>query len=509
MKARVISTPIVGSTLAQLALSRSPSPWFTAPPATADEWKARAALVRSSLSQQEWLEPLLPAFGNGGPALDRLRRAARSGIVVTSGQQPGLFGGPLYTWWKALSVLALADEIEKQTGLPCAPVFWAATDDSDFKEASTTVVATAEGAEQIEMPEPEGTGVALAQVRIGDISEQIARLELAAGSAPGSSVLDLVRRSYAPGSTVGGAFVALLRSVVEPLGISVIDAAHPAVRSAAHPILVRALERSEAIHDGLAARVADLKREHYPPQVKIVEGRTLAFSEADGKRDRIRIRDAAQTARSAQPGTLGPNVLLRPIVERSILPTVAYLGGPAEIAYFAQVSAVAEALEVTAPVVLPRWSGYVLEPRVERILQRYSLDASDFADPHAVETRLARASVPETVLENAESIKAEVERAVGQMLSGEGADLVPASVLEGLKRNVAHRIDRLERRYAASIKRRGNDALRDAAIARGALYPFGHPQERALNIIPLLTRYGDDLIHSVLEEAREHARRIT
>jgi uncharacterized protein YllA (UPF0747 family) len=243
--------------------------------------------------------------------------------------------------------------------------------------------------------------------------------------------------------------------------------------------------------------------------VKIVEGRTLAFSEADGKRDRIRIRDAAQTAQSARPGTLGPNVLLRPIVERSILPTVAYLGGPAEIAYFAQVSAVAEALEVTAPVVLPRWSGYVLEPRVERILQRYSLDASDFADPHAVETRLARASVPATILENAESIKAEVERAVGQMLTGEGADLVPASVLEGLKRNVAHRIDRLERRYAASIKRRGNDALRDAAIARGSLYPFGHAQERALNIIPLLTRYGDDLLHSVLEEARDHARRIT
>jgi hypothetical protein len=222
LKARVVSTPIVGSTLAQLALSRSSCPWFTTPPSTADEWKARASLVRASLIQEEWLDPLLPAFGNGSPALDRLRRAARSGIVVTSGQQPGLFGGPLYTWWKALSVLALADEIEKQTGLPCAPVFWAATDDSDFKEASTTVVATAEGAERLEMPEPEGTGVALAQVGIGDLTEQFARLELAAGSAPGSGVLELVRRSYAPGSTVGGAFVALLRSVVEPLGVSVI-----------------------------------------------------------------------------------------------------------------------------------------------------------------------------------------------------------------------------------------------------------------------------------------------
>src|SRR5688500_17468014 len=263
MKARVVSTPIVGSALAQVAISRSPSPWFTRAPATPDEWKARASLIRSSLSQDDWLTPLLPAFDSGSPALDRHRRAAGSGIVVTSGQQPGLFGGPLYTWWKALSVLALANEIEEQTGLPCAPVFWAATDDSDFKESSSTVVSTAEGAERIEMPEPEGTGVALAQVGIGDLSEQFGRLELAAGSASGSNVLELVRRSYAPGSTVGGAFVTLLRSVVEPLGVSVIDAAHPAVRSAAHPIIVRALERSEAIHDGLTARARDLKAEHF------------------------------------------------------------------------------------------------------------------------------------------------------------------------------------------------------------------------------------------------------
>jgi uncharacterized protein YllA (UPF0747 family) len=359
------------------------------------------------------------------------------------------------------------------------------------------------------MPEPPGIGVALAGVEIGDLREQLARLELAAGSAPGSNILELVRRAYSPGASVGGAFVALLRSVVEPLGVSVIDAAHSAVRSAAHPILVRALERSEAVHDALAARADDLKASHYAAQVKIVEGRTLAFSEADGKRERIRIRDAAVTAETAKPGTLGPNVLLRPIVERSILPTVAYLGGPAEVAYFAQVSAVADALGVPAPVVLPRWSGYVLEPRIERILQRYSLDVSDFADPHAVETRLARASVPPGILENAESIKAETDRAVSRMLEGEGADLVPPGVIEGLKRNVAHRIDRLERRFAASIKRRGNDALRDAAIARGALYPFGHPQERALNIIPLLARYGDDLVLSVLEEARGHAARIT
>ncbi len=508
MTVRVVSTPVVGSSLAQLAISGSDSSWFVRAPSTPDGWKQRADEVRRSLVTGDWLSALAPAFGDGGPAAERLARAARSGFVVTSGQQPGLFGGPLYTWWKALSVLAFADELERQTGLPVAPVFWAATDDSDFKESATTIVATADGAEIIEMPEPPGTGVALAQVLLGDVSKQLARLEAAAGSASASTVLELVRTAYSPEKTIGSAYVDLLRSIVGPLGVSVIDAAHPAVRTAAHPVLVRSLELSGEIHDSLDLRSDDLKSAGHSAQVKIVEGRTLAFSEAKGKRDRIRIRDAGRVASESVPGTLGPNVLLRPIVERSILPTVAYLGGPAEIAYFAQVTAVADALGTIAPLVLPRWSGYVVEPRIDRILERYKLSASDFRDPHAVESRLARASLPGNIVSNTDKMRTAVHNAVESMRDGEGADLVPDSVLQGLSRNISHRLERLERRVAATVKRKGNDALRDAAIARGSLHPFGRPQERALNIIPLIARYGAPLLDDVLIEVRAHAARL-
>ena len=505
MTVRVVSTPVVGSSLTQLAVSGQESPWFLRAPTTPGGWRQRAEEARGSLVVSEWLADLAPAFGAGGPAWERLERAAKSGFVVTSGQQPGLFGGPLYTWWKALTVLAFADELERQTGMPVAPVFWAATDDSDFEESATTVVATSDGAELIEMPEPPRVGVALALVKQGDLAKQIERLEAAAGSASGSAIIDVVRAAYSPDKTIGAAYVELLRAIVGPLGVSVIDAAHPSVRRAAHPVLVQSLERSSEIHDALELRSDDLRSSGYSPQVKIVEGRTLAFSEADGKRERIRIRDAARAASESTPGTLGPNVLLRPIVERSILPTVAYLGGPAEIAYFAQVTSVAEALGAKSPLVLPRWSGYVVEPRIDRILDRYKLVPADFKDPHAVESQLARASIPRNIVENIESMRSSVLQAVEAMQKGEGAELVPDGVLQGLSRNIAHRIERLERRVAATIKRRGNDALRDAAIARGALHPFGHPQERALNIVPLLARYGTALLDDVLVEVRAHA----
>ena len=508
MTVRVVSTPITGSSLTQLALSRAETPWFARVPSTAEEWRARADLMRSALVDQDWLASLAPAFGRGGKAAERLERAAESGFVVTSGQQPGLFGGPLYTWWKTLSVLALADDLERLTGLPVAPVFWAATDDSDFREASSTVVATADGAEIIEMAEPAGTGIALAQVTLGDVRGQLARLEAAAGSASGTAVLELVRAAYRDDNTVGGAYVELLRSIVGPLGVSVIDAAHTSVRAAAHPVLVRSLKDSQDVHDALAARSAELKSAGHPVQVKIVEGRSLAFSESDGKRERIAIRSAGETAASAVAGTLGPNVLLRPIVERAILPTVAYLGGPAEVAYFAQVSAVADAMGVPAPLVIPRWSGYVVEPRIDRILDRYGVQPSEFADPHAIETRLARASLPPGVSSSIQRMREAVEIALKDIADGEGADLVPEGVLSGLERNVAHRIERLERRFAAAVKRKGSDALKDAAIARGALFPFGRPQERALNILPLLARYGSVMLDDVLKEVRAHTARL-
>jgi uncharacterized protein YllA (UPF0747 family) len=202
-------------------------------------------------------------------------------------------------------------------------------------------------------------------------------------------------------------------------------------------------------------------------------------------------------------------VLLRPIVERAILPTVAYLGGGAEIAYFAQTSAVADALAVPAPLVVPRWSGIVIEPRIAKILERHSLSPDDFRDPHAVESRIARESLPSDLRRKISSMQKSIAKSAEALAHADGADLVAPSVLEGMRRGILHRVERLERRFAASVKRNGNDALRDAGIARGSLYPAGSPQERALNGIPLLARHGDELVQSVLTEAGKHADSIT
>jgi bacillithiol biosynthesis cysteine-adding enzyme BshC len=505
---RIISTPITGSALARIAIDGGDGSWFPRRPTSAGEWKERSSIARESLLSSDWLAAISPAIDATGRAAERLERAASSGIAITAGQQPGLFGGPLYTWWKALSALAFADRLEQITGLPVVPIYWAATDDSDFAEAAYTVVQSSEGAERLEMHGDSAAGTPLSDVPVGDLSQQLERLRAAAGSAPDHAVLDIVRTAYAPGHTVGSAYVEMLRVMLEPLGIPVLDAAHPSIRAAAYPLLRRSLERAGEIEEALAVRTRELKAAGHSIQVKLVKGRTLVFREYAGTRERVRMRDARDALTDGSPESFSANVLLRPVVERSIIPTAAYAGGPAEIAYFAQTTAVAEALGVPAPLIIPRWSGIVVEPKIEKILERYGLAVQDFRDPHAVETRIAHASLPASIKENLADLRESLSQGVERLSQSDGADLVTPSVVEGLGRSIAHRLERVERRFRASVKRRGNEALRDVATARAALFPSGTPQERALNIVPLLARHGEELISAVLGEARQHAERL-
>ncbi len=502
---RIITEPLGGSRLSQaVAAGQALAPWYVTRPASAEAWRAKALQVRSAAGGQDWLSALWPAIAPSGVAAERLRRAsAGQGVVVTTGQQPGLFGGPIYTWSKALSALALADALESSTGIPVAPVFWAATDDSDFAEASWTMVARAGGVEELRMG-GDATGASMAHVPLGDQSHLIERLERAAGSASFRDPLDAVRLAYRPEQTVGGAYVDLLRAILEPLGISVLDASHTSVRRAAAPLLRKALHRSAAVASAVADRDRALLASGHALQVVGMEGLSLVFATENGQRQRIRTADARAVADTYPDEALSPNVLLRPVVERAILPTVAYVAGPAELAYFAQTGAVAAALDVALPLAVPRWSCTLVEPHVEQILGQLQLSADDLRDPHAAETRIARATLPSDVSSAIARMRGALNEGLA-VLERHGSLLVPAPVIEGGAQSIAHRVQRLERRFVAAVKRQMADRLNHVATARGSLYPGGKRQERALNLIPLLARHGHPLLDRMLEEARVHA----
>lgn len=513
MSVRVVTEPLGGSPLSQ-AVQRCmlPPEWHPPRPDSVARWTERLVAIREEFRARDWYDALAPAFGMphgqaGTDATTRLERVARTGgVVVTTGQQPGLFGGPVYTWSKAVSVLALADALESATGIPVAPVYWAATDDADFAEASWTHVPHAGGFEILRLPPVPGAGeLPLSELPLGDCGELLAVLARGAGSAASADVLDQVRGAYAPRQTVGGAFLALARALLEPLGIAVLDASHEAVRAAGFPVMQRALDRAPEVERALRQRDEAIVQAGYRPQVDAVPGRALVFARSGdgGRKERLPVAAATAAAARATPGSLLPNVLLRPIVERTILPTAAYAAGPGELAYFAQASAAAAALGTPAPLALPRWSGTILESHIEKLLARYGLEPADLADPHAAETALARAALPASARERLAELRTSADRAAA--LGQDGDELLPAAVLEGFRRHLHHRIDRLERRYLAAAKRREEAALRDLATLRGALYPGGKRQERAANLVPFLARHGDAIWDAMAAEARAHA----
>ena len=507
---QIVTRPFGGAALVKAALAgQLAERWYAPVPADPNAWSAAARIVAGEFAHRDWLPPILAACNAEGPLAERLRQVAeQGGVVVTTGQQPGLFGGPIYTWSKAFAALTLARELEQQTGIPTVPIFWAATDDADYAEASYTVVTYGEEVRTLRLSD-RTSALPMAATPLGDVSVEFTALAKAAGSAIDREPLELARCAYTQTQTVGGAYLTLLRAILEPLGMPVLDASHPAVRNAAEPTVRRALERATPIRDALAERSRAIEAAGYRVQVQPVPNLSLVFqTDNGGARARIALKDATNAAAQADALTIGPNVLLRPIVERQILPTATYVAGPSELAYFAQVSAIADTLDLPTPRAVPRWSGMILEPQVREILQTLDVTIDDFQDPHAIEGRVAREELPAAVRDAFTQLRGIIQRESAHLREADHTLPALRKAVGGFEAQVEHRIGRLERRYAAAVKRSGNARLRDVAIARASLFPNGTPQERALNMIPFLARYGQVVRDEMIAAAAFHARTL-
>jgi bacillithiol synthase len=504
---RITTEELGGSPLA-LAAQRGELPqWYLRRPRGADEWRAYLQQVAASHSRGEWLGSLAPAISASGAARSRLDRVAKNrGIVVSSGQQAALFGGPLYTLIKAIGGLGVADALEQSTGIPTAVVFWAATDDADYEEAKSANVATVGGLTTLSLPPAERAGIPMHEMPMPGVEELVEQLAQACGSVSAPEALEIIRDAYTSRATLGSAYVRQLRALLEPLGIAVLDASHPAVRGAAETVLTGALHSADEIERALRARSDEIEQAGFSPQVEHLPQLSLVFSTDDsGEKRRLPIGEAVTVAKGHSVDRLSPNVLLRPLVERFIMPSAAYVAGPGELAYFAQVSAVADALQLSRPLPLPRWSVTLIEPRIERLLSRLGITREELRDRHAVERRLARNKLPPEVATALRDTRRAIESRVAALEVADGDKLVPPASLEGLRRSLLHRLERAERRYLAAVKRRDSELMRDVATAAASLYPNGMRQERVLNFVPFLARYGTPLLDLLREEATRHA----
>jgi hypothetical protein len=440
------------------------------------------------------------AFG-GVP--DRLARAvAARGVVVTTGQQPGLFGGPIYTWTKAISALALADALERATGCPPRRCSGRRPTTPTSPRRASTQVAVPGGLDTLRARTTARRGLPMAACRSGDVRALLARLRRGAGSAATLPRWTRRERAYtAPGATVGGAYLALLRELLEPLGIAVLDASDPAVRRAGAALMRRALVEGAAIDEALADRERALTRAGHPLQVAPVADLTLVFETApDGTKQRVPRSRATAVAAGASDDALGPNVLLRPVLERSVLPTVAYVAGPGELAYFAQVSAVAAALGRRATARGAALVGDDRRAARATAARAARLDGDALREPARGRGALARAAMPAPAARCARRGARGRGAPCGRDRRRRGGDARARRGARGAATAAAARLDG----WSGATWRRSSGARRSSmrdVPPRAARSGRGVAAGARPQLLPLLARQGRPLHRAMRSEA--------
>lgn len=474
--------------------------------------------LRESSFRPELAAALIPSPARDS-ALARLQEP--DALVVTSGQQPGLFTGPLYTIYKALSAGAVARILERQWQRPVVPVFWVAGDDHDYAEASTASWIAADGTVRtIGLPPrpPDAPLTPLYRETLGpEVNTVLDALETDLPPAEFKEwTLDWLRRHYRPDATVAGSFGSALAEILAPAGVVCLDSTHRAVKRAASNYLIRALTLAGELDRELEQRSRELQASGADPGVPVGDRATLVMLEGSLGRDRLLVEngefitrrggerfdlESLQGIAASEPERLSPNVLLRPVVESALLPTVAYLAGPGELAYLPLTHRVYERLGVMRQAVLPRWSGVLVEPRVERVLQKFSIEMGDLLEPSgALESRLVRSLLPETAVRTFLALREALTSGYAA-LARSAAEIDPTLIraVEGAKNQALAGLTDTEKKLVQHLKRRQETELGQLAKARALVLPENQAQERVLTIAPFLARHGPPLIEELAD----------
>ncbi|GGH16533.1 bacillithiol biosynthesis cysteine-adding enzyme BshC [Silvibacterium dinghuense] len=496
------------------------APYYSATPWSRD-WAKRPvtidAAVRAGIA--DLLEEQNRGFGAGAETLANIARLREGAAAVITGQQVTLFGGPLFTLLKAATAIRKAREAN------AVPIFWMATEDHDLEEADHVSFPTKHELLKLKLAHVEGSaGKPVGGVKLGEGIAAV--LEEAAGLLGPSDVLDAIEASYTPDATYAEAFGKLLTKIFAGTGLVLIDAASRGFHALGAPVLRAGIERAAELEAALLERGKRLEADGYAAQVLVNPNSSLLFLiDKDGHGENgIRLalkrregdvwtagKRSYTTAEllailEAEPERLSPNALLRPVFQDFILPTAAYIGGPAEIAYFAQSQVLYEKILGRTTAVLPRLSATLVEPAIAEVMKQHGLSVDDVLHqrPEELAARLGARAIPiegkQKLAAAGNALDAELNEVTAWMTKLDDSLGRSAGVAASKMRYQMNRL----RRMAANFQLQKEASLRkhvDAIYL--ALYPDQHLQERAVGAAAFLAKYGMELAAELVEHAAQ------
>jgi len=505
-----------------LAFTPKVQSFYPRPPHFTEWLKEEAARISYDPSRRERVAAILERQNKSWDAspktlanLDRLRNGA---AAVVTGQQVGLFGGPMFAIYKALSAVRLAEQATA-AGVDAVPVFWLATYDHDLAEVNHVSIPGADSSLQVlTTTSHDVPGAPVSAVRFGD--EIVPVVEEAAKLLGDSEAASLLRETYRPGETLGTAFARFYARVFAEWGVILLDASDGELDRVAEPIYRSAVERAGELSAALLKRGEALEAAGYYQQVKVTASSVLLFTLQQGARTPIHRREAGGTAEfvigsdagaeklsqaqlldriSASPEQFSPNVLLRPIVEDYLLPTLAYTGGAAETAYFAQAGAVYEALLGRVTPIVPRFSATIVEPKMQRLIERHGINLLDvFAGPDALRRQLAERALPADLQAAFDAARKSLDSHLSTVKEKlEKLDRTLIDAAETARSKIEYQLERLFSQAARAEALKSELVNRHAETLSQALYPDKGLQERGVGGVYFLARYGREFLQQL------------
>jgi bacillithiol synthase len=446
-------------------------------------------------------------LGAGPATLANLERLEKGAIAITTGQQVGLFSGPAYSFYKALTAIQIAEELT-QEGIDAVPLFWMATEDHDLDEVRTTNWFTDGQFRRFELPVPSNAGQPVGRIVLGEAVAELAREAAASLEKLGDATTarDLAE-SYRPEETYGSAFGRLLARLFAKQGLIFIEPLDPRLHTIAAPVFRKVVEQRDEVIAALVQREKELETAGYGAQVKVTAKNTLLFRINGAGREAISTangtfktstetwpkEDLARVAES-EPHTLSPNALLRPVVQDYLFPTAALVGGPAEISYFAQSEVIYRQILGRMPVILPRAGFTLVDAKASKLLQKYEMPVEDvWHGPQVVRKRMEAHSVPAGLAESLERTQKETDRMMEELGKEMGKlDMTLLGAVENAKSKISFQVENLRLKAGRALDERNNIIGEHERYLESLLYPNKALQSRELCLLPLLARWGPD-----------------
>jgi bacillithiol synthase len=468
--------------------------------------QSRRSAVAAILREQN------ESLGAGPAAFQNIGRFERGSAAVVTGQQVGLFGGPAYSFYKVLSALETVRLLAK-SGVDAVPIFWMATEDHDLDEVRHTAFFHDGKLNKFILPARHGAASPVGPQKLGPQIEEMVRAASVMLGGPAAGELGaILRASYTAEESYASAFGKLFAHIFAPHGVIILDPLDPRLHRLGEPILRQAAEDRVALNDALLARNRELDRAGFAAQVKVTGRSTALFYLGNGGRESIHSNgsnfqadsvswsaEELASAISASPESFSPNALLRPVLQDYLLPTIAYIGGPSEISYFAQSEIFYSKLLHRQPVFLSRAGFTLVDSKAQRLLEQYGMTVEDvWAGPQIVRKKLGAANIPARLGAKLEKDARQIRKLLDSW-NDPIAKIDPSlkSTLEKAQRKISYQAEKLRQKAGWARDKKTGVLSAHAEFLGNLLYPNKALQSRELNFLPLLARWGmgalDDL----------------